>query len=158
MHGTPILSTRPLKNVRHTGTLMVRLANRYANDVAPFAHHTPQEMFDLLKRVPYNRDPVGREFLQRPYFTLRGESPGGDCDDKAIVAGAYCILHGWPFKFQAMGKFSDKPFHHVATDILLNGDWVHFDPTYSHQLFGKYLFPPARKMTIGAWNGNYIGP
>lgn len=152
----PTLTTRPLKNVRHTGTLMVRLAQRYAADLAPFAHNSPEEMFDTLKKIPYHEDPKGHEFLQRPYFTLRGDTLGGDCDDKAIVTGAFCVLHGWPFRFQAMGRYKDQPFHHVATDIMLGGKWLHFDPTYAHQILGKYLFKPERIMTIGAWNGEYI--
>lgn len=142
-----------VKNVRHTGALMVRLASRYHSDVAPFAGMAPTDFYDKLKRIPYNRDPEATEFLQRPYFTLMGNRPGGDCDDKAIVAGAWAICNGYPFRYVAMGRYKDKPLHHVATDICMNGQWVHFDPTYSDQVFNKYLFRPERSMVIGAWNG-----
>lgn len=132
---------------------MVRLASRYYRDVAPFAGMSPTEFYDKLKKIPYNRDPVTTEFLQRPYFTLAGNRPGGDCDDKAIAAGAYAICNGYPFRFVAMGRYADKPLHHVATDMLMHGSWTHFDPTYSDQVFGEHLFKPARQMIIGAWNG-----
>lgn len=132
---------------------MVRLACRYHRDVAPWAGQAPTEFYDRLKKLPYNRDPEKKEFLQRPYYTLAGNRPGGDCDDKAIVAGAYAICNGYPFRFVAMGRSKDKPLHHVATDILIGGNWTHFDPTYSDQVFGKYLFKPERQMIIGAWHG-----
>lgn len=142
-----------VKNVRHTGALMVRLASKYFKDVSAFAGMTPNAFFDYVKKIPYNRDPVQTEFLQRPFYTIAGNRPGGDCDDKAIVSGAYAICNGIPFRFKAMGRYIDKPLHHVATDLFLNGSWTHFDPTYSDQVFGKYLFIPQRQMIIGAWNG-----
>jgi len=137
----------------HTGTLMVRLAKQYHRDVAPYAALTAPEFFNKVKSIPYNRDPEHVEFLQRPVYTLAGNRPGGDCDDKAIVSGAYAICNGIPFRFVAMGRYKDKPLHHVATDFYLNGSWLHFDPTYSDQVMGKYLFPPERSMVIGQWNG-----
>lgn len=142
-----------VKNVRHTGALMVRLASRYHTDVARFAGMTPPDFFNLVKKIPYNRDPTATEFLQRPYYTFAGNRPGGDCDDKAIVSGAYAICNGMPFRFVAMGRYKDKPLHHVATDMFMNGKWVHFDPTYADQVFGAHLFKPERQMIIGAWNG-----
>jgi transglutaminase-like putative cysteine protease len=132
---------------------MVRLASRYFQDVASFAGMTPNSFFDYVKKIPYNRDPHQTEFLQRPYYTIAGNRPGGDCDDKAIVSGAYAVCNNIPFRFKAMGRYNDKPLHHVATDLFLNGNWVHFDPTYVDQVFGKYLFTPQRQMIIGAWNG-----
>jgi hypothetical protein len=137
----------------HTGKLMVQLAAKHYRDVAGLGHLSPPEFFDHMRKIPYNRDPAGEEWLQRPYYTLRGDTPGGDCDDKAICCGSYAVLCGYPFRFVAMGKYSDKPLHHVATDMLINGSWTHVDPTYHDQIFGKYLFPPARIMTIGAWHG-----
>ena len=91
------------------------------------------------------------EFLQRPYFTFQSNRPGGDCDDKAICMGAWAALHGYPFRFVAMGRYKDKPLHHVATDIKLGTGWVHADPTYSTQVLGKYLFTPAKALVIGEW-------
>lgn len=150
-----MLRTGQVKNVRHTGALMVRLASRYYQDVAPFASMAPNEFFDKVRRIPYNRDPHQTEFLQRPHFTLCGDRPGGDCDDKAIVSGAYAICNGYPFRYVAMGRFKDKPLHHVATDIFMGGRWIHFDPTYVDQVMGQYLFKPERQMIIGAWHGNF---
>lgn len=147
-----------VKNVRHTGTLMVRLACRYHTDVAPYASLSPLEFYEKVKAIPYNRDPHQTEYLQRPYYTLRGQGGGGDCDDKAIVAGAYAVCNRIPFRFVAMGRYREKPLHHVATDLYLNGTWHHFDPTYTDQVFGRYLFPPERRMIIGAWNGSVIHP
>lgn len=136
---------------------MVRLAARYAKDIAPYGHYSPGEFFNFLKGIPYHRDPDNEEFLQRPYYTLAGDRPGGDCDDKAICSGAYAIIHGYPFRFVAMGRSKDKPLHHVATDMRINGGWIHFDPTYSDQVMGKYLFKPEKSMVIGAWHGKVIG-
>lgn len=130
---------------------MVRLANRYKKDIAPYAHETLQQFYDRIRSIPYNKDPKGMEFLQRPYYTLAGNRPGGDCDDKAICMGAYASLHGYPFRFVAMGRYKDKPLHHVATDIKMPNGWVHVDPTYSTQVLGTYLFRPAKAMVIGEW-------
>jgi hypothetical protein len=153
----PMLRTGKVKNVMHTGKLMTQLSVKHCRDVAGFGHLSPLEYYDVLRRIPYNRDPDQTEWLQRPYFTLRGDTPGGDCDDKAICGGAYAVLCGYPFRFVAMGRYADKPLHHVATDMLINGEWTHFDPTYTSQVFGKYLFRPARSMIIGAWHGNFGG-
>jgi hypothetical protein len=111
------------------------------------------QFFDYIKNIPYNPDPKGREYLQRPLFTLMGDRPGGDCDDRAICVGAMAVLNRQPFNFVAMSRFADKPFHHVATNVRIGGKWVHIDPTYLGQVFGKYLFPPKRQMVIGAWHG-----
>lgn len=148
-----MLRTGKLTNVKHTGTLMVRLADKYRSDVAPFGHLTPQQFFDKIKNIPYNRDPHATEFLQRPYFTLAGNRPGGDCDDKAICIGAYAILHGYPFRFVAMAKNPNTSLHHVATDVMMGGQYVHLDPTYNQNIMGQYLFQPSRSLIIGVWHG-----
>lgn len=152
-----MLRTGKLQNVKHTGTVMVRLAEQYRGDVAPFAHMTLGQFFDKIRLIPYNRDPASTEFLQRPYYTLSGNRPGGDCDDKAICIGAYAVLHGYPFRFVAMGKQMGQPLHHVATDVMVNGQYVHLDPTYNTGVLGKYLFTPAKSLIIGAWHGNIGG-
>jgi hypothetical protein len=92
-----LLRTGKLKNVFQTGTLMVRLSLRYCKDVAPFMHMSLPEFFEHVKMIPYNRDPAGTEFLQRPYFTLKAESPGGDClarDTKVLTQNGPMSIQG----------------------------------------------------------------
>lgn len=105
--------------------------------MAQYASATLQEVFDLLKNIPYQADPPDREHLQRPFYTLNEMGEGGDCDDKAIAAGAWAFLRRIPFRFVAVSKSPEKELHHVFVEMYINGKWEPFDPTYAFNVLGR---------------------
>lgn len=132
-----LLHSRNLNNLQETATEMYRLADAWQNDMAGHATLSLPQLFDLLKNIPYQPDPPDEEFLQRPVYTLLRAGKGGDCDDKAIAAGAWAHLNGIPFRFVAVSNSLDKEVHHVYTEFHIRGQWFPFDPTYSFNVLGR---------------------
>lgn len=129
--------TGPLMSLEQTSREMYRLAWAWREDMAGYAASSLQEVFDLLKNIPYKADPPDSEHLQRPFYTLNEMGAGGDCDDKAIAAGAWANLRGYPFRFVAVSKFADKDLHHVFTEMYIQQTWFPFDPTYAFNVLGR---------------------
>ena len=142
----PIVSE--LKDVRQTAFNMYRIAYAWKDDMAAYASMNLQELFDLLKNIPFNADPDDTELLQRPFYTLNEAGRGGDCDDKAICVGAWCHLNRLPFRFLAVSMQGDGVLHHVLTEILYRGAWVECDPTYAFNILGRSAKPYTAKMVL----------
>ncbi len=139
---------RPLYDVQQTASEMYRLAYAFRDDMAPYATLSLQELFDLLKNLPWNADPTDTEFLQRPWFTLNQTGPGGDCDDKMICVGAWCNLLGIPFRFTAVSTTLKDPLHHVVTEMYIGGTWELFDPTYAYNVLGRPISIYPQRMIL----------
>ena len=142
----PIVSE--LKDVRQTAFNMYRIAYAWKDDMAAYASMNLQELFDLLKNIPFNADPDDTELLQRPFYTLNEAGRGGDCDDKAICVGAWCHLNRKPFRFVAVAMSPATELHHVLTEIYDRGRWLEFDPTYNFNLLGQPLKPYVKRMVL----------
>lgn len=126
-----------LTDVQQTASNMYRIAYAWKDDMAPYASMHFNELFDLLKNIPFNADPVDTEQLQRPFYTLNQIGLGGDCDDKSICVGAWCHLNKFPFRFVAVSMNPDKQLHHVFTEIFYRNQWITFDPTYRFNVLGR---------------------
>ena len=122
---------------RETGRRMYDMARRYRRDMAPFAHMSAYEVFDLVKSVPFRPDPPDEEVLQRPLYTLSGQGTGGDCDDKCIALAAWAFLVGMPVRFVAVRRADKDVIHHVMCELYINGAWMHADPTYDFNVLGR---------------------
>jgi transglutaminase-like putative cysteine protease len=135
-----------LVSLKQTGDTMRRLASEYATDMAPYASMTLQEVFNLVKAIPYRKDPPGQEFLMRPQYTLLRNGNGGDCDDKAIAMAAWCNLNRIPFRILAVGLQANKPLHHVLLECRIGMEWVVVDATYPQNVLGRHMGEfPARQ-------------
>lgn len=128
---------RELLDLQQTATEMYRIATAWQEDMAEYASLGLQELFNLLKNIPFNPDPEDTECLQRPWYTLNEAGPGGDCDDKSICTGAWAALNGIPFRFVAVSKSLYEDLHHVYTELYINGEWLTFDPTYAFNVLGR---------------------
>ena len=148
--GKRLVRTTRLKNVKYTGKLMKQIAIKHVRDVAPYARMTLREFFNFVKAIPYRKDPHRKEWLQRPYFTLRQSGRGGDCDDKSIVLASYLYMNGIPFRFVALGADPRGRFHHVITEAYLPrlGGWIHLDPTYANNTFARPMRRYAKRLVI----------
>lgn len=120
-----------------TGPFMYLMAKRYKNDMLPYCHLTPLQIYDIIKKIPFRPDPLDVETLMRPYYTMNSMGYGGDCDDKSIAYAAYCELNKIPYYFVAVRKANRHDLHHVMLKIYLSGAWYTVDPTYSFNTFGR---------------------
>ena len=144
----PTPRTRELTDVQQTASEMYRIASAWREDMAPYASMSLQELFDLLKNIPFQADPKDTEFLQCPWFTLNQVSIAADCDDHAICVGAWCHLRGIPFRFVAVSRSANIPLHHVLTEMYLNGNWFEFDPTYAFNVLGRPLLVYPKRLVL----------
>jgi hypothetical protein len=137
-----------LTNLKQTGRQMRRLAYQYRNDMALYRNYSLPDVFNILKNLPYIKEPPDLEIVKRPKYTL---AKGGDCDCKAVCLMAYCHLKGIKFKIIALGQ--EKMLHHVALLLYISGNgngrgvWIFADPTYkvnqlgrSNHIYQKHLF------------------
>lgn len=138
----------PLLDVQQTASEMYRLAYAWKEDMAPYASYSLPELFNALKSLPWQADPQDTELLKRPWYTMNRVGPGGDCDDKAIAVGAYCHLNGFPFRFVAVSRSPQMDLHHVYTEIMINGDWLTFDPTYAYNVLGRPMGTYAKRLVL----------
>jgi len=149
-----IIKSVDLQNAHQTGRLMYAMVNKWYMDMAPWADLTMFEVFDVIKALPFQPDPKGVELIKRPYYTMNKIGPGGDCDDKAIAAGAWAKLNGYPYRFIGVGRYNSEiktPFwmklmgqrkillSHVYLEVYILGKWILFDPTYSFNVLGQNL-------------------
>jgi transglutaminase-like putative cysteine protease len=124
-------------NARSTGKIMKEMVEKYYLDLAPYAHLSLLQIFDVIKNLPYRSDPVDVETLMRPLYTLTMRGTGGDCDCKALALASYARLHQIPFRFIAIRRPGRKTLHHVALELYINNTWLFADPTYRFNVLGR---------------------
>lgn len=126
-----------LTDPKQTAKEMVRLCTVYAGDLGNLARLPLPRYFDLVRKLPYKADPKNAETLSRPKFLLEKDYSFRDCDDKAILMGAWLFLNKIPFGFYASSVKPNRQLHHVWTVARLNGRDIVLDPTYRHHKFGE---------------------
>jgi len=138
-------STR-LISPQQTAREMLRIAQQYAGDLGEMAKWPVKRFFDHVRKLPYRPDPPKAETLSRPLHTLQKDFPFRDCDDKAILMGAWCHANGVPFGFYASSTRNDGKLHHVWTVAEFpSGRAVVLDPTYHYHKIG--VLPQKDKLT-----------
>jgi len=138
-------STR-LTSPQQTAREMLRIAQQYAGDLGEMAKWPVKRFFDHVRKLPYRPDPPRAETLSRPLHTLQKDFPFRDCDDKAILMGAWCHANGVPFGFYASSTRTDGKLHHVWTVAEFpSGRAVVLDPTYHYHKIG--VLPQKDKLT-----------
>lgn len=120
-----------------TGKLMHEMVKNFYLDMAPYAHYSLEEVFNIIKNIPFREDPPDEETIMRPALTLACRGYGGDCDDKAIAMAAYCYLKQIPYRFIAVRKYGEKSLHHVYTECYIQNKWIHADCTYNFNVLGR---------------------
>ena len=127
-------------NARQTGRRMHWLVENYYMDMAPFATLSHQQIFDKIKRIPFNPDPKNIELLKRPKFTMEQFGPGGDCDDKSICIAAWAKLNNIKWNFVAVGRRKPGklkiPLTHVFVRLYYPNSALNVDATYSTNVLG----------------------
>ena len=130
-------TTQPLYSLEQTGATMGELAIKYCEDMRPFYGFTLFEVQNYIKNLPYRDDPEDQEFISRPSICMNDETIPFDCDDRAVCIGAFCELHGIPFRFVAVCEYPNPDFHHVYTEVKIDGNWIPCDATYPEHEIGQ---------------------
>lgn len=126
-----MLSWQPL-TLPATISEMYSLARDYALDVAPLGLRSLPEIYSFVARVPYVRDvdapecEGAEECVKRPIMTM---TLGGDCDDKAILAGAFLTVIGVPWRIVTTSDIPSGEMTHTYVEVYWSGRWLPFDAT-----------------------------
>ena len=129
-----------LTSVNQTGRKMIQIIRKYANDIGDLAYLPLKEYFYYIATLPYYKDPLAVEFVQRPKYSLR-DTPFRDCDDKTILMASWAYLNNFPCRIVAVGM---KRLSHVFSEFKLDGMWITMDATYPHSQPGKSRYWPKR--------------
>lgn len=127
---------------------MHRMVETYYRDMLPYAHLSLEQVYDIIKSLPFRPDPETNETLMRPAYTMLMLGTGGDCDDKSIALAAYCRLVGIPYRFIAVRRADQKTLHHVFLECYIRNKWIHVDPTYRFNTLGREREPYAEYVLI----------
>lgn len=102
--------------------------------LTPLSKLSLQDYFNLVKSIPYRRDPRPYEITARPYYIFKHYKLGMDCKKKAVAMGAFLRMKN--YKYRAIGSSSreDKKIHHIYFQYYdtKSGQWKNADATYSH--------------------------
>lgn len=127
---------------------MHRMVETYYRDMLPYAHLSLEQVYDIIKALPFRPDPENNETLMRPSYTMLMLGTGGDCDDKSIALASYCRLVGIPYRFIAVRRADQKTLHHVFLECYIRNKWIHVDPTYRFNTLGREREPYAEYVLI----------
>lgn len=133
-----VMETRTNGKATETGKLMHRMVDMYYRDMMPYASFDIDEIFNIVKDIPYNPDPEDAETLMRPMYTMNSIGTGGDCDDKAIALASYAKINRIPYRFVAVRAHGKPDLHHVFVEFYkpIMGGWFPMDATYSVNTLG----------------------
>jgi transglutaminase-like putative cysteine protease len=148
-------TSQELKSIHTTGQKMVELVKKFHEDLKPFDGMQFSRFYDLARRLPYRSDPTGVEFLQRPAHALKNWNVPAmplDCDDKAVLIGAFLYRRGIPVRFLAVSNKPSAKIHHACLEGNFGGKWVLIDATYPYCRLGVCLAgdkPITNRVVIG---------
>ena len=142
---------KPLNSKDITATEIADLIEQFYTDLdqvytdgpggkkIPMSSLTLPAFFDLVKNIPYRRDPSRPpvEVIARPYYLFKFAHLGLDCKKKAILIGAWLRRHAAAFRLIGSSQRKDKKVHHIFPEMFFRGSWLPVDATYSrYKLFG----------------------
>ena len=124
------------RKARHSSDIlrqMAQIVREHATDAAPWATWSLPEVFEAVKRGGYNREPSSwrSQVLARPALVVGKRVPVVACANKAIILAAWAQLRGIPWRLVAVGRVPGAPPHHVFPEMLIGGEWLPVDATYS---------------------------
>lgn len=139
---------------RSTGPLMYHMVEKYHDDMLPYAHMSLEQVYDIIKNIPFRPDPAHEETLMRPRYTMTMQGWGGDCDDKSIALASWAYNRGgrpnkkgiapgaYDYRFIACRRPGRNVLHHVYPQLYIknssdDGWWVPADATYAFNVLGR---------------------
>lgn len=137
------ITIKSLHSKTQTGNEMHRLINRYSGDLrdikvwrggklVPFTSLDLMGAFDLIRKIPYQRDIPPKEIVSRPRYIFQNRNNGADCKKKSILYASYLRERGIPYRLIASSRKKNRRVHHVFPQGNFLGQWRNCDATYSH--------------------------
>jgi hypothetical protein len=102
------------------------------------------DFFNLVKNIPYRRDPKPVEVVARPYYLFKYRTLGLDCKKKTILCAAYFKYRGLPFRFIGSSDRPDRKIHHIFPQVKIDNEYLNFDATYDNYK----MFAPKKVTTM----------
>ena len=130
------MTSRPLESADQTAAEMVRLVRTYSGDLGEKGRWPLNKFFRHVAELEYRPDPKGHESVSRPALSMSENWPWRDCDDKAVMMGAWCYQNQLPFKFVGSSKRPDHQLHHVWVKARIDGKDLPLDATYNKNYVG----------------------
>lgn len=87
----------------------------------------------VIRRVRYQKDPVGLETVQSPTATL--DIGAGDCDDLSGLLAGLAMAVGIPARLRVVG-YAEDDLVHIFPELLVAGRWYSADATEPGHGFG----------------------
>jgi hypothetical protein len=131
---------KKLSNQDETVSEIKRIATQYYTDLEAYKDWDFFKFYNLVRALKYKADPIGKETLSRPKYTIDENFVGPrDCDDKTILLIAKAIENKIPYRVIVCGQKNKG--HHVYPEIFFANRWMPADATYPERsVFGKYLY------------------
>jgi hypothetical protein len=130
-------SREPLFDKLQTSNRIKSLCKKFNGDLNGTRSLTPYQFFEMVRKIPYRKDPKPIEVVARPKHILNHQNLGMDCKKKAILLGSYFEANKIPYRFIGSSRRQDKKIHHIFPQAMcdkdgnLTDDWTNFDATYS---------------------------
>lgn len=132
--------TVEMQSYQDTLFVIVDFAKRYKNDLNEFENWSLREFYEFVHALPYMRDPLGNERVQRPIFTkqiLWGLDAGQtrDCDDKTLLLAAFCELKNVDWRMivsaERLDSVNNPKWSHIYIEVklLYSNFWTPLDAT-----------------------------
>lgn len=128
---------RPLFKRSQSAKEMKKMVRNFSSDLEKFAHLPFDVYFDIVRKMPYEKDRKGVEVVKSPRETFKAGK--GDCKKKAVLVASYANNRWGPksWRFVASSNRPDKRITHVFPEIKIGGKWLNADATYPRFYFGK---------------------
>lgn len=138
-------NSEPLKNRLQTARRIKHLCEQFYLDLnlifivkdnkqIPVSKLSLREYFDLIKNIPYRRDPANFEIVARPYYIFKHRKLGMDCKKKGVLICSFLRLKN--YKYRAIGSSTrpDGQICHIYFEMFLpdQKQWRPVDATYKH--------------------------
>lgn len=132
-----------------TARAMYSLVERYHQDImrlpalgVMLGQLGINSLFDIVKKIPYKRDPANIEILMRPEIIWKRRRAGMDCKKKAILIAAWARHNLGPgsYKFVATSSAPNGRLHHVFPVVKIGNGWIILDGTYRIQKINQPKF------------------
>jgi hypothetical protein len=98
-----------------------------------------QEYFNLVKNIPYRRDPKPIEIVTRPYYIFKYSKLGMDCKKKGAAIAAYLRYKNYKYRAIGTSQRPDKRIHHIFFQFFdpKKAEWITADATYKTGKIGE---------------------
>ncbi len=141
----------PLRNRFQTANRIKSLVRNYSTDLddiyvqrqglngetVPLSALGLDEMFDYVRRLPYQADPKPKEIVSRPCHLFSGRFQGIDCKKKTVLMASWAKRNGVPYRFIGSSQREDQKVHHIFPQFKIDGHWINADATYPDYRIGE---------------------